>query len=70
MLNHQKVSKSYEYDCLDNFFSLFMRLLTALIVKGIHILAGISFIFLTERPRPNFKGFQYQIWTSVKKSGE
>ena len=47
-----------------------MSLLTVLIVKSIHILAGISFIFLTERPRPNFKGFQYQIWTSVKKSGE
>ena len=24
---------------------------------------GIYFIFLKQRPRPNMKGFQYQIWT-------
>ena len=45
-----------------------MPLLTALIIKNIHILARIYFIFLKNRPRPNLKGFQFQIWTSVKKA--
>ena len=40
-----KVSKYYEHDCLENFILLFMSLLTALIVKGSHFLAGIYFIF-------------------------
>ena len=51
------------------FLLLFMFLLTVLIDKNIHILAGIYLIFLKERPRPNFEGFQHQIWTSVKGSG-
>ena len=42
-----------------------MSLLTALIVKNSHILAGIYFIFLNVL-RPNLKGFQCQIWTSMK----
>ena len=33
MLNHQSASKYYEHDYLQNFPSLFMSLLTALIVK-------------------------------------
>ena len=41
-----------------------MSLFTALIVKNIY------FIFLRKRPTPNLKSFQYQIWTSVKKSGK
>ena len=49
-------------------FSCFLCLLTALIVKNSHILIGIYFIFLKKRPRPNLKGFQYQTWTSVKRS--
>ena len=44
-----------------NFFLLFMSLLTAHIVNNSHILAGIYFIFLKKRPRPNLKVFQYQI---------
>ena len=59
--NYQKLWKYYEHDCLQNFLLLFMFLLTALIVKNIHILAGIYFIFLKNRPRPNLKGFQYLI---------
>ena len=51
---------------LQNFLLLFMSLLTVLIVKNSHILAGIYFIFLRKGPRPNF---QYQTWTSVKRSG-
>ena len=45
-----------------------MSLLTAFIVKNSHILAGIYFIFLKKGPGPNSKGFQCQIWTSVKRS--
>ena len=45
LLNHQKVSKYYEHDCLQNFILLFMSLVIALIVKNSHILAGIYFIF-------------------------
>ena len=33
-----------------------------------NILARIYFIFLIKCSRSNLKGFQYQIWTSVKKS--
>ena len=50
-----------------NFLLLFMSLLTDPIVKTSHNLAGIYFIFLRQRPKPNLKGFQYQIWTSVKR---
>ena len=46
LLNHQKVSKYYEHDCLQSFFPLFMSLSTASVVKNSHILAGIYFIFL------------------------
>ena len=42
---HQKVSKYHEHDLLQNFILLFMSLVTALIVKNSHILAGIYFIF-------------------------
>ena len=59
LLNHQKVSKYHEHDCLQNFLLLFMYLLTALIVKNSHILAGIYVIFLRKRPRPSLKSFQY-----------
>ena len=43
-----------------------MSLLRAPIFKNSHILAEIDFIFLKARRRSNFKGFQYQIQTSVK----
>ena len=46
LLNHQKVSKYYEYDCLNNFLLLFMSLLSSFAVKSSHILTGIYFIFL------------------------
>ena len=45
LVKYQKVSKYYVYDCLQNFLSLFVFLLTAPIVKDSHILAGIHFIF-------------------------
>ena len=67
LLNHQKVTKYYEHDCLQDFLLLFMSLLTAF---DSYILAGIIFIFLKKGPRPNLKGFQYQIWTLVKRWGK
>ena len=70
LLNHQNVSKYYEHGCLQNFLLPFMSLLTALIAKKSHVLAGIYFFFLKKRLRPNLKSFQYQIWTSVKRSGK
>ena len=68
LAKYQKVSKHYDPDCLQNFLLLFVSLLTAPIAKNIHILTGIYFIFLKKRPRPSLKVFQYQIWTSVRKS--
>ena len=49
---------------------LFRFLLTGLIVKNNHISTETYFIFLKKRPKPNLKGFQYQIGTSVKGLGE
>ena len=47
----------------------FRTRLTARIIKISNILAGIYFIFVKKKhPRPNLKGFQYQIWISVKRS--
>ena len=45
----------------------FMSLLTAPIFKNSQFLAEIYFISLNKQPRSNFQGFQYQIWTSVKR---
>ena len=53
LVKHQKVSEYYDHDCLRNFLLLFISLLTASIVRNSHLLAGIYFIFLKERPRPN-----------------
>ena len=41
----EKVSKYYEYVCLQSFFLLFLSLFTALIVKSSHILAGSTLAF-------------------------
>ena len=65
---YQKVSQYYDQDCLKKFFFHFMSLLRAPILKNNQFLAEIFFIFLKTRPGSNFKGFQYQIWTSVKRS--
>ena len=45
MIKSQKLY-NYEHDCLQKFFLFFMSLLTALIIKNSHILAGIYFVFL------------------------
>ena len=44
-----------------------MSLLTALIVQNSQILAGKYLVSDKKRIRPHLKGFQYQIWTSVKR---
>ena len=44
-----------------------MSLLTVAIVKNSPILTGIYFAFLKERPRPNSKVLQHQIWTLKKR---
>ena len=44
-----------------------MYLLTVAIVKNSPILTGIYFAFLKERPRPNSKVLQYQIWILKKR---
>ena len=46
MHNHSKVSKYYEQDCFQILLSLFIPLLTALIVKNNHILAEIYCVSL------------------------
>ena len=52
------------------FFCFFMSLLTASFIKSSHILARIYIIFLDKRPERNFKVFQYQIWTYMKRLEE
>ena len=47
-----------------------MSLLITLVVKNSHILAGIYFVFQKQRPTPNLKAIQYQIWTLVKRSAK
>ena len=46
LLKHQRVSKYYENDCLQNLLLHFMSLLTTRFVKNCHIWAGIYLIFL------------------------
>ena len=60
-MKHQKVSKCYDHDSLQNFISHFMALLTAQIFKNSSIMAESYFIFLKKCPIPNSKAFQYQI---------
>ena len=46
LLKHQRVSKYYHNDCLQNVLSHFMSLFTAKLVKNSHTRAKIYFIFL------------------------
>ena len=62
LLKHQRLSKSHDHDYMQAFLLLFMPLLTPPIVEKSHILAGIYFIFLQERPRPGSRVFQCQDW--------
>ena len=53
LVKHEKVSKYYENDCLQNFLSLFMSLLTAKFVRNSHTDARIYFFFLKNVVRKN-----------------
>ena len=67
LVKHQKISKYYDHGCLQNVLSHFLSLLTVPIVTNSHILAGIYFVFLKERLRPNSKVLQYQIFDLKEK---
>ena len=70
-MKHQKISKFYNHECLQNFLLLFMPSLTAEIVKNSHILAGIYFIFLKNDLDKTFKeSLLIPNQTSVKRSEE
>ena len=45
-----------------------MSSLRAAISENGHLMAEINFIFLKTYPRSKFKCFEYQIWTSGKRS--
>ena len=60
--------KNNAQDCLKIFLCLFMSFLGAPISRNCLFLAEIDFLFQKTRRRSSFKGFQYQIWTSAKKS--
>ena len=49
---------------------LFMSLLTAWVNENSHIVTGTYFLYRKNCPRPNFKGSQWQILISVKRSGK
>ena len=59
-MNHQKVSKYYERDCVLNFLLLFISSLTTLILENSHIFARINFAIQKKRSRPNLKAFKLQ----------
>ena len=46
LVKHQKLSKYYEKDCVENFLLLFKFLLTGEFVINSHIKARIYFVFL------------------------
>ena len=69
LLNHQKVSKYYEHGCLQNLLSLFMSLLTALVVQNSHILAEIYFIFLKDVLNQTWKAFSTKFGPQWKDRG-
>ena len=55
-------------DSLKNFLLHFMSSLRVKIFENSNFVAEVYIIFLKTPHRSNFKCFQYQIWTSVKKS--
>ena len=66
VVNHQKVSKYYENDCLQHFLLLFMSLLTAIIVKNSHISARIWFIFPKNVLKQTWKSFSIKFQSQLK----
>ena len=70
LVKHQKFSKYYENDCLQNFLSLFMFLSTAKVLKNSHILGRICFIFLKAilKQTRNFLNTKFQPHWNDRKS--
>ena len=68
MAKHQRVSKHYENDYLQNFLFQYMPLMTAKFVENSNYEATIYRIYLSkERPKTNLKRFQYEISISLKR---
>ena len=66
MVKHQKGSKDYETDCLQNFLLLFMFLSTAKFFQKRSYL-GYNILYLYKKgPKTDLEFFLYQISTSVK----
>ena len=66
LLIYQIVWNYYEHSCLQNFLLLFMSLLTVLIVKSSHILAGICFIFLKNVADQTWNTFNIKFGPQLK----
>ena len=63
LLKHQRVSKYYHNECLQNVLSHFMSLFTAKLVKNSHTRAKIYFIFLENvlKQTSNILNNQFQV---------
>ena len=60
-MKHQDVLEYYDHDCLQNFPSFFVPLLTAAIFKNSHTVVAIDYVFLENLSKQNVNGFHYQI---------
>ena len=61
--NHQKASKYYAIDCLQNFLWLLMSLLA---VKNSHVKARINLIFLKNFQKQNWNFIYTTFWSHLK----
>ena len=69
LVEHQKVSKYYENDCLQNAIMFFVPLLTATVVENSHIQVGIYLIFLETVLKQTWKSFKFRPpWKNGKSS--
>ena len=66
LVKHQKASKIYAIDCLQNFLSLFMSLLTVKFAKSSHFKARIYLIFLKNVVKQNWNSFNTKFWPQWK----
>ena len=67
LVKNQNVRKTHGKGYLQKLVLHLIFLLRTPIFKNSHFVGENYFIFLEARRRSNFKGFQYQIWTSVKR---
>ena len=66
LVKHQKASKIYAIDCLQNFLSLFMSLLTVKFGKSSYFKARIYLIFLKNVLKQNWNSFNTKFWPQWK----